>query len=1073
MLTDGIYEQIINERIGAELLSMSDEFLIEKESLNADDSRHLLTIYLSHVIERGLHYIRDSFKSGAEEERKAILAEIRLSNDIIREVAEHIHAIDSSGEALDLQDEKILEQGEILTSIFQKLNSASSITKNKIIRPETSVLENALFTGAPSEPSLLSELKKEIRTADRIDLLVSFIKWSAIRQLMEDLRAFTERLDFQNTTGQPRLRIISTTYTRATDYKAIYELAKLPNTEIKINYETEHARLHAKSYFFHRDTNFSTAYIGSSNLSHAALTDGLEWNVKVTEQESFDILHKFEVAFESYWNNSSFKTFDADDPACREALYDALHVEKENPLQNFHLETGIRPYAYQQEILDQLEAERENDQHYKNLIVAATGVGKTVIAAFDYRRFKQTHKHARLLFVAHREEILEQSLRKFQEILNDFNFGDLYVGEYKPKSLEHLFISIQSFNATDLISKTSKDFYDYIIIDEFHHAAAPSYQKLLAYYQPTILLGLTATPERMDGKDVLRYFDGRISSKMLLSEAIDRNLLSPFQYFGITDSVNYAGMHWTKGRYDIHDLENAYIRTADTHRADLILKSVNRYVTDIHCVKGLGFCVSIAHANYMAEYFSNHQVPSVALSSESKKNVREQAKKDLIQGKINFIFVVDLYNEGVDIKPVDTILFLRPTESATVFVQQLGRGLRLCDGKECLTVLDFIGQANKHYRYRLKFQALLGNRRYRLSDQVEKGFSDLPRGCYIQLERKAKDYILENLNQTNNQTNQMIEQIRTFTEDTGKDLTLSNFLTEYGLTLYQFYKAGGARSMYRLMMKASEQQNFQDVNDKVYQRLTGLFHVNDKKLLDFWIHYIEEDASPSDEEERLMRNMLYYTFYQKCPEKEGYGSIDEGIQKELEMDFVRKEALDILKYKRNHLNFAGKPNEYPFTCPLEVNCEYNRGQIMAAFDFYNETASPEFREGVKYFEDKKTDIFLINLNKSEKEFSPSTMYDDFAISETLFQWQSQSQDREASSKIQRYIHHKSTDNQISLFAREFKHLASDHTYTAPYVFLGNADYVSHKGSQPVTFIWRLHVPIRSDFLVKANKTIAI
>lgn len=279
--------------------------------------------------------------------------------------------------------------------------------------------------------------------------------------------------------------------------------------------------------------------------------------------------------------------------------------------------------------------------------------------------------------------------------------------------------------------------------------------------------------------------------------------------------------------------------------------------------------------------------------------------------------------------------------------------------------------------------------------------------------------------------------------------------------------------MYRLMMKASEQQNFQDVNDKVYQRLTGLFHVNDKKLLDFWIHYIEEDASPSDEEERLMRNMLYYTFYQKCPEKEGYGSIDEGIQKELEMDFVRKEALDILKYKRNHLNFAGKPNEYPFTCPLEVNCEYNRGQIMAAFDFYNETASPEFREGVKYFEDKKTDIFLINLNKSEKEFSPSTMYDDFAISETLFQWQSQSQDREASSKIQRYIHHKSTDNQISLFAREFKHLASDHTYTAPYVFLGNADYVSHKGSQPVTFIWRLHVPIRSDFLVKANKTIAI
>ena len=265
--------------------------------------------------------------------------------------------------------------------------------------------------------------------------------------------------------------------------------------------------------------------------------------------------------------------------------------------------------------------------------------------------------------------------------------------------------------------------------DEFHHAAAKSYQELLNFYEPSILLGLTATPERMDGKDVLKYFDGRIAAKMLLGEAIDRNLLSTFQYFGVTDDVDYRKCSWVRGKYDANELEKIY--TADTRRCALILNSVKKYVTDIDQVKGLGFCVSVAHAEYMAKYFNVQGVPSLALSSKSADDIRSDAKQELVNGQIKFIFVVDLYNEGVDIPQVDTVLFLRPTESATVFLQQLGRGLRLCAGKECLTVLDFIGQANKKYDFAMKFEAMVGKGRKSLQKQIEDGFSRLPRGCYM------------------------------------------------------------------------------------------------------------------------------------------------------------------------------------------------------------------------------------------------------------------------------------------------------------------------------------------------------
>lgn len=1040
-MKNGIYEEIVNNKILKEI--NDDNLIIGKEKLDAEDAKNILTQYIANITKIALKYIRDDYRESEE----YLLKQIEICNGIIDLLKENL-------QDEEFEDLKINESAEVLIYVYSKMNNTSF--NNEIIRPETSISRTSLFTGSKKEPNLNEEMKKEIFSADEICMLVSFIRWSGLRTILDELKRFTE--------SGKKLKVITTSYMGATQPKAIEELAKLQNTQIKISYDTERTRLHAKAYVFKRDSGFTTAYVGSSNMSNAAMTSGLEWNVKMSEKESFDIITKINATFETYWNDAIFENYDNSEES-RNRLYTALKKNKTNE-NDMAFEFDIKPYAYQKEILENLQAERKVFNRNKNLVVAATGVGKTVISAFDYKKFRDENPRARLLFVAHREEILKKSRDTFRYICKDLNFGELLVGNNKPDSIGNLFVSIQSLNSSKLLERTTPDFYDYIVIDEVHHGAAKSYQKLLEFYKPKVLLGLTATPERMDGADITKYFDKRMAYEMRLPEAIDNKLLCPFQYFGVSDFVDLSKLKWTRGGYETSELENVFVLDAEIakRRAKEIIQNTIKYVDDMDDVKALGFCVSIKHAEFMAEEFNNAGIPSVALTGNSDKEVRNDISNKLISGEIKIIFTVDLFNEGVDIPQINTVLFLRPTESLTVFLQQLGRGLRICEGKDCLTVLDFIGQSNKNYNFADKFRALIGKTKNSVETYVKDGFNMLPKGCFIKLEKQAKEYVLRNIKGLKNSRDVLISKMKYFVNDTEKELNLKNFLEYANVTLEEFYKSDRTFTKLKVDSEIIPEVNCKN-EDFIARRIPVLLSMDSPKLIRFAIDYINNPDMKLNYEEKILLNMFYYTFYSEIPNKQGLSSEKEGILELVKTQEYRNELLEILNILYERINCVPVANSYDFINPLEVHSTYTLAQIMASYEYFDEHSKPSFREGVKYFEDKNLDIFLVTLNKSDKDFSEATLYEDYAINENLFHWQSQNRDSQESKNIQRYIH---SNGRISLFVRDYK---KENGITSPYMYLGECEYVNHSGNKPVSFVWKLKNSIPGKFISEANKNV--
>ncbi|AQT70075.1 type I restriction enzyme EcoKI subunit R [Anaerohalosphaera lusitana] len=1040
-MQSGIYEQIVNLVLERRIRNYPERHLLE--SIEVADSHDYLAQYIYRILSQGLAQIspEPGLTSDRERRESRLQRQIAVCNEIIT-------SLEQAG-VEGVHDLRVSQASKRLLAILEE----AALVVEPPARPDTPLALGALLTGTRQDPSLVSQLKKEIASAERVDILCSFIKWSGIRILEPALRFFTAKEGVC-------LRIVTTSYMGATDLKAIEFLTELPNTEIKVSYDTHRTRLHAKAYLIHRETGFSSAYIGSANISQAALTDGLEWTVKLSQYEQPFQWEKVSATFESYWNDDEFQTYNTEGD--RERLRSALIAERgacdnaQFVLPSFDL----KPYAFQQEILDKINAERQLQQRKKHLVVAATGTGKTMIAAFDFKLWRQQMRDCgdlqppKFLFVAHREEILRQSLYSFRAVLKDQNFGDLMVAGNRPSQIEQLFVSIQTYNSQKLSELVSSEHYDYVVVDEFHRAAAPSYEDLLSHVNPLSLLGLTATPERLDGRDIRSYFDNHITAEIRLPDAINRKLLCPFQYFGISDSVDYSSLRWSRGGYVQSDLES--ILTGNDVRANLVIEKLAETVLDISKVRGLCFCVSQAHAEYMARKFNQSNIPADFLTANSSREHRLSVQQRLCEREINFIFVVDLYNEGVDIPEVDTVIFLRPTESLTVFLQQLGRGLRLADDKDCLTVLDFVGQAHKKYRFDIRYRALLTDGNKKVKDELENDFPHLPAGCNIQFEKQAYQYVLENVKSEIVQSKpRIIQNIASFDSDTGKELNLPNFLEYHGMQLDDIYRRA---SWARLCVDAGVKEDFYNPNEaRLTKGLRRLQHIDDVNQIDFLLSILQSQRSELSSLTRLEQKrlaMLMFTLWSKA---DIAPTLAENWDNLSENSVLRKELIDLLSYRREHISSSVSAQSFGFECPLDVHARYTRDEIFAGLGYWTLEHQSAMREGVLYLPEIKTDVFFITLNKSEQHYSPTTMYEDYAISSDLFHWQSQSTTSSESPTGQRYINHRSTGNKILLFVRESRQNCN--RFAEPYYFLGQADYVSHTGSRPMNVVWKLKTPM--------------
>ena len=676
-LAFGIYEALLDELL-QDALGQHPELRSVFGKIDQEDQPAIYASFVAKVIEQALREEKDPEKR------------LDICNRILGQVASE------PGLSHLAKRRLVQEKKPILLEI-----TPSNYGSSRVARPQTSLTESSLFTGSPQEPQLAHELLEEMKSADSVDILVSFIKWSGLRLLMP---AF-EDLSLRNIP----VRVITTSYMGASDAPAVEWLAEMSNVKVRVSYDTERTRLHAKAYHFKRKSDFSTAYIGSANMSNAAITSGLEWNLKVTAQDMGHILEKFTAEFETYWNSKEFIPFDTEEP---ERFRDAIVRERTRKYGITSVFFDLTPHPFQERILDALKREREVHNRYKNLVIAATGTGKTVVAAFDFYEFyKRRNRNAKFLFVAHRKEILEQALITFRNVLRDQNFGELLVGDFAAGRLEHLFCSVQMLTNRELWKQVGEKFYDYIVVDEVHHGTSDSYRPIFEHFEPEILLGLTATPERMDGKSVAADFHNTFAAEIRLPEALEEKLLCPFHYFGVSDPIATDNdRFWTNGNYNKSELENVYTldQVNASRRVDAIIGALERYQPDYFTsAKGIGFCVTINHALFMAERFNERGIPSVAVVSTLTLDVRNQAISDFKSGVLRFLFSVDVFNEGIDIPEINLVMFLRPTESLTVFLQQLGRGLRHAPEKECLTVLDFVGQVHRRYRMDTKFRALL------------------------------------------------------------------------------------------------------------------------------------------------------------------------------------------------------------------------------------------------------------------------------------------------------------------------------------------------------------------------------
>ena len=1036
-LHSGVYEDLLTSALEAEVNARKAEgWWVDVTSADSTVRPELLARHVYHLLRRALEGIPED--GGAQPANQ-----VALANRLVEVLREHGAMTDDRiADAACL----LLEAGKP-----QALGDAQSA----VPRPTLSLRRTGLLVNGHRDVQIASEIAREIPSADRIDLLCAFVRHSG-------LRLFRSELEDRVRDGA-RVRVIASVYTGSTERRALDVLVDL-GAQVKVSYEVARTRLHAKAWLFHRHSGLHTAYIGSSNLTHTAQVDGLEWNVRVSAAENPDVIERFAATFEQYWQEPEFEDYTPQRDS--ERLDSALTRQRGDAGVDdgmvLSLLVDVAPKPHQAVALEAIEAERLRGYH-RNLVVAATGTGKTWIAAFDFKRLRDQGVGRSLLFVAHRDEILRQSQQVFQLVLRELGFGERLVGGERPRWGIHVFASVQSL--ANRIDEIDPEQFDVVIVDEFHHAAATSYKRLLSRLKPKILLGLTATPERADGRSVLEWFDGRIASESRLWDALDQGLLCPFHYFGVNDATDLSAVRFERGRYAAGELDN--VLTGDHVRAIRIRQAVDEFVTNPHEMRALGFCAGVSHAQFMARQFTDFGYPAVALDASTPGNERRLALENLRRGELRAVFAVDLFNEGVDLPEVDTVLMLRPTESATVFLQQLGRGLRWAEGKRVLTVLDFVGQVRREYRYDVRYRALLGGTRHQVQRAVEADFPLLPPGCALKLDRIAKQTVLRNLREAvRNARERLVGDLRAL----GPDTRLGAFMREASVDLDEIYaRPGSGHCFTELRRRAGFEQS--TAEDTLLKAIGRLIHVDDAERIEAWREMLETDGahriSRLPDRQRRLGLMLFAVLGGRRQSIDEADQILERVRGSLEL---RREIGDLLEILADRLRTVPRPLDRAGKVPLASHATYTLGEIVAAHGRTDKRGALVLPQGgVLWNEETQTDLLFVTLEKSDKDYSPTTRYADYPVSPTLFHWESQNTASPDTPTGRRYIEQTARGTNVVLFVRERKR--DGWGETLPYHCLGRARYRSHDSERPMKILWELDRPM-PGWLYQAGKVVA-
>lgn len=894
---------------------------------------------------------------------------------------------------------------------------------------------------------------------------VAFINFSGIQLLLDSFK----KLEEKNIKG----KILTSTYLNFTQIKALEKIKKFKNIELKIyDCEVSNIGFHSKSYIFEFKDDYKIL-IGSSNITSSAFKSNIEWNVKTIAKKDDIFLKDVLNEFETLWQNS----IDVDDEFL--TSYSNFLNRQNKEFKSFSL-NQIKTNFMQEKALEKLANLRKKGEN-KALIIAATGTGKTYLSAFDVKNFKAKT----ILFLVHRENILIKAKQSFENILPQINSFGLYTGNKKEQDKNYLFSTIQTMSSN--FSDFSQDFFEYIIIDEAHHVTSPSYKKILDYFKPKFLLGLTATSNRMDGNSIYEVFDENIALDIRLNEALENNLIVPFHYYGIKDiqSIDYENVDLTK-----IDLLAKLLSV--NKRVDFIIDKMNFYSNSGNKRKALGFCVSKEHCNFMSEEFNKKGINSITLTSEDSISKREDSIKRLENenDSLEVIFTVDIFNEGIDIPSINMVLFLRPTNSPIVFVQQLGRGLRKYKNKEFLTVLDFIGNHKKAYLIAL---ALVGNKmidKESIKLSIENNFADF-KNAFISMDEISKNRILEQINKENfNQLKYLKEQYFEVKNILGKVPTLVDFL-QFEDVINPLKFIDESKSYIEFLAKAEDDKKLKELvlnenfikairfieNElpikRVYEFVILKYLLNndfcdeniafkilnkyldkvDKKTIIHSFLYLKGDFLDSAQSSRYLKLINYEN---KIARK------TKEFEELLENEKYKKIFEDSLNF--GIYNYEEEFSSIDFGKPfLKLYSKYNMLNIAKLCNFPKIHSSFRGSGFLKY----ENDFFLF-INLEKEKFSKSANYHNAFLSKDVFTYQSKPSHSSDKGDGQRLCENKKFGVKLHIFVRKFVQVDKK---TQDFIYLGVANTLKYCDNKPISLELKLENPLSDKLFEEFTKIV--